>query len=130
MDRVTKIRFPEDVPFVRILLFPLSMTHITNILVYFCRTIIALKFLTYVYLDILPNCFPRTFTCQRNLMSVVCILVNIYLENEHVTSKQIICGTRTTLVRICKVNKVQLNVSLSIMKYHAMKAYGGTDVQL
>jgi len=45
-------------------------------------------------------------------------------------SKQIICGTRTTLVRVCKVNKVQLNVSLSIMKYHTMKAYGGTDVQL
>jgi len=33
-------------------------------------------------------------------------------------------------VRVCKVNKVQLNVPLSIMKYHAMKAYGGTDIQL
>ena len=31
-------------------------------------------------------------------------------------------------MRICNVYKVQL--SLSIMKYHAMKVYGGTEVQL
>jgi hypothetical protein len=78
-DGVTKIRFPEDLPFVWTL--PLLTTHITNILVYFCRIIIALKFVTYVYLDFLPHSFARTFTC-RSLYSG-----KIYLENEHLTPK-------------------------------------------